>query len=324
MKHAVLIMAHKNKEQLIRLIRSLACPDFDIFVHPDSHWKLSKKDLFDIKTCAVNVTVAKKRIHGELDNWSLVQIALNLIDCAMGTGKNYSYFLLLSGQDYPIKSREYILSFLKEHYPLPMIHCESYDDEYRVRSKFMLVRWMNNTEAVHKKMKPGIMRKLRVLPYVIAEKLENKFYGSPYERLKKYNLELYGGSAWWILPAGVIDYIDKVRKEQPLLIKEYKRTHTPEETFFQTMAMNSPYADRLKNAPDIYDNAERGDMPCMTYANFITPTKPFRGHPHIITTEDFNRIMAKKALFARKFDVNVDETVLDMIDVVIKDNVKKS
>ena len=302
MKHAVLIMAHKNKEQLIRLIKVLACPEFDIFVHPDSYWKLSKKDLFDIKTCAINVTVVKRMIHGELDKWSLVQIALNLIDEAMGTGKNYSYFLLLSGQDYPVKSKEYILSFLKNYYPLPLIHCESYKDEYWVRSKFMLVRWIN---------------KIRVLPYVIAEKIEGALYGTPYDRLLKYKLNLYGGSAWWILPADVIEYIGKLRKEQPQLIKEYKRTHTPEETFFQTMAMNSPYANRLRNAPDIYDNAEHGDMPCPTYANFITPTKPFCGHPHIITTEDFNRIMAKKALFAGKFDADIDSNVLDMIDEMI-------
>ena len=320
MKHAVLIMAHKNKEQLIRLIKSLACPDFDIFVHPDSHWKLSKKDLSDIENCAENVFICSKRLHGKLDDWSLIQIALNLIDEAMGTGKNYSYFLLLSGQDYPIKSKEYILSFLKEHYPLPMIHCESYEDEYWVRSKFMLVRWMNKIENIHKSMKPGILRKLKVLPYVIAEKIESRFYGTPYDRLKKYKLKLYGGSAWWILPADVIHYINQVRKEQPRLIKEYGRTHTPEETFFQTMTMSSPYAERLINIPDIYDNKVRGDMPCMTYANFITPTKSFCGHPHIITAEDFDRIMAKKALFARKFDVNVDETVLDMIDKVIKNN----
>ena len=115
----------------------------------------------------------------------------------------------------------------------------------------------------------------------------------------------------------MIDYINKVRKEQPRLIKEYSRTHTPDETFFQTMTMSSPFAERLSTIPPIYDNCERGDMPCMTYANFITPTKSFCGHPHIITAEDFDRIISKKALFARKFDITVDKKVLDMIDEVI-------
>lgn len=33
MKHAVLIMAHKNKEQVIRLIRALACDEFDFLCY---------------------------------------------------------------------------------------------------------------------------------------------------------------------------------------------------------------------------------------------------------------------------------------------------
>ena len=49
MKHAVLIMAHKNKEQLKRLIRSLDCDEFDFFVHCDKHWKLSKEELKEIE-----------------------------------------------------------------------------------------------------------------------------------------------------------------------------------------------------------------------------------------------------------------------------------
>lgn len=323
MKHAVMIMAHKNKEQLIRLIKSLSCESFDIFVHPDKNWQLSNKDLSDIKNCSSNVFLCTKRIHGELDSWSLVSIVLNMIDDAaeneQKTGKEYSYFLLLSGQDYPIKPKKYILSFLEKQYPFPLIHIESYKDEYWVRSKFMLVRWLNKVEEIHKSMKPGLLRKLRVFPLTLAEKLEQKLYGSPYERLKKYNLNIHGGSAWWILPHGLIDYINEVRKNKPKLIKEYSRTHTPEETFFQTMTMTSPFSEYLKDGyPPIYDNSERGDMPCMTYANFITPKNGFCGHPHIITTEDFDRIMGKKALFARKFDINADSKVLDMIDKVIK------
>lgn len=321
MKHAVLIMAHKNKDQVIRLIKSLESESFDFYVHCDSAWCLSDSDLADIKNCSNNVFIATKRIHGILDNWSLPQITLNLIDDALDNEKSknvvYSYFLLLSGQDYPIKIKNYILDFLEKQYPTPLIHVDSYKDEHWVRTKFMPVRWMHKIDDLHIKMKPGILRKLCVAPYAIAEKIEQKFYVTPFERISKYGIKLYGGSAWWILPHGVIDYINRSRKENPRLIKEYKRTWTPEETFFQTMTMNSPYAEYLANGyPPIYDT-EPGDQPCMTYANFITPTKPFRGHPHIITLEDFERIMSKKALFARKFDMNIDSKVIDMIDKMI-------
>ena len=323
MKHAVLIMAHKNKEQVIRLIHALACDEFDFFVHPDIKWDLSAQDLKDIESCADNVHIASKRIHGELDHWSLPQITLNLIDDALeyerNTGVKYRYFLLLSGQDYPIKSKKYILNFLEEQYPKPLIHIDDYDEEEWVRSKFMLVKWSNKIDEIHNHMKVGIIRKIRVAPLVLCENFEKIVYGSPYYRLKKYNMKLYGGSAWWILPHGVMDYISNVRNNIPGFIREFTRTWTPEETFFQTMTMNSPLINYIVDDDPIYDD-DKYDQNCMTYANFFTPQKGFSGHPYYITCEDFDRIMKKKALFARKFDINISERALDMIDEVIRND----
>jgi len=319
MKHAVLIMAHKNKEQLKRLLHSLECDDFDFFVHLDKHWTLSDEELEEIKNSAKNVYVIEKRVHGELDTWSLPQISLNLIDNALQkekeTGVNYHYFLLLSGQDYPIKSKQYILNFLEKQYPKPLIDGEAYQPRNWVSKKFELVRWMNKIDEAHKKMKPSIWRKLKVAYYMLAEKWERTFMGSPYERLEKYHFTLYCGSAWWILPHEVIDFITEQRKNNKGLIKELKRTQTPEETFFQIMTFNSPNAKYIVSGDEIYDV---GLQQCMTYANFITPTKGFRGHPHDITVEDFDRIMEKKALFARKFNEETDRKVLDRIDERIK------
>ena len=320
MKHAVLIMAHKNKEQLKRLLRSLECDEFDFFVHCDKHWKLTKEELQEIKTSAKNVYIINKRIHGELDKWSLPQISLNLMDSALEkekcTGNAYQYFLLLSGQDYPIKSKKYIIDFLQTQYPKPLIDGEAYQPRNWVSKKFELVRWMNKIDETHKNMKPSFWRKCKVAFYMLAEKWEKTFMGSPYERLEKYRFTLYCGSAWWILPHGVMEFIVEQRKKNKGLIKELKRTRTPEETFFQIMTMNSPYAQYVIAGGEIYgDEIQK----CMTYANFITPTKGFRGHPHDITVEDFDRIIEKKALFARKFNEDTDKQVLDMIDERIKE-----
>ena len=43
MKHASLIMAHKNKEQLIRLIKAVSTDNIEVFVHLDKKWKLKKQ-----------------------------------------------------------------------------------------------------------------------------------------------------------------------------------------------------------------------------------------------------------------------------------------
>ncbi len=72
----------------------------------------------------------------------------------------------------------------------------------------------------------------------------------------------------------------------------------------------------MKTGKDEIYGYEKGDLPRMTYSNFTTPERGFRGHPHIILTEDFERIKNKKHLFARKFDMNIDSKVLDMFDYI--------
>ena len=49
MKHAALIMAHKNKGQLIRLIKSVSTENIDVFVHLDRKWKLGKNEIAEIE-----------------------------------------------------------------------------------------------------------------------------------------------------------------------------------------------------------------------------------------------------------------------------------
>lgn len=232
MKHAILIIAHKNKEQLIRLIKSLDCDEFDFYVHCDKEWSLTITDLRDIENAGRCVHITKNCIHGELDKWSLVQIVLNTLH-EIEIIDNYNYYLLLSGQDYPIKNNEYIIDFLEKQYPKPLIHCEKYDETYWIRTKFMLVRWGHKIDEMHNKFKPGLIRKVLVAPFVIAEFLEKTFYGTPYERVSKYGYQLCGGSQWWILPKEVIEYVLEQIDTNFKFIKEYKRTWMPDETFFK-------------------------------------------------------------------------------------------
>ena len=100
----------------------------------------------------------KNRIHGELDGWSLPQISLNLAEEALSKEKEerikYHYFLLLSGQDYPIKSKKYILDFLEKQYPKPLIDVEDYEEGNWVSTKFMLVKWINKIDTIHKNIPP--------------------------------------------------------------------------------------------------------------------------------------------------------------------------
>lgn len=312
MKNAVLIIAHKNKNQLLRLIKTLDDKELDVFVHLDKKWKLSSKDINELKHAASNINIIDKRISGYLDTWSLCQITIELAKEAIKNNSNYCYFLLLSGQDYPIKSMKYIKKYLENEYPKPIIDCTPMTKNNWIYSGFKWIRIHRYYRFVEKIAKNKITRKILLLPAYFLQIFITIIMKSPYKRLKKIDCKLYGGSAWWILPNKIIlDCINEVESNSEI-VKAFKLKNTPEETFFQTMAMKSKY----KNIIDV--NASDAVLQnCMTYAYFFDDEHEPTGHPYILRKDNFNMLKSRKELFARKFDTEVDSEILDVIDEYI-------
>jgi hypothetical protein len=129
---------------------------------------------------------------------------------------------------------------------------------------------------------------------------------------------LYGGSQWWILPDQVIEFIINEMQSNSKEIKKLTKTMTPDETFFQIMTMASPLSNLVEINP-----IDMVAQNCMTYANFSVEGKPFTGHPYIFTKDDFNKLIEMPQLFARKFDINTDSEIIDMIDEYINQSLTK-
>ena len=64
---------------------------------------------------------------------------------------------------------------------------------------------------------------------------------------------------------------------------------------FQTLVMNSPYADKR-----------------MDYLHYIDWSEG-RSNPKILSMTDYENLMASDKLMARKFDITVDRDVLEKI-----------
>ncbi|WP_435134195.1 beta-1,6-N-acetylglucosaminyltransferase [Formosa sp. A9] len=109
-----LILAHKNPEQLKRLIDRLddSCSKF--LIHIDLKSDITPfVDL--IKTA--NVQFIVNRVNCVWGDYSQVAATLNLIEIALQTSSE-GHVILLSGQDYPIKNSLFINDFLytnKDH-----------------------------------------------------------------------------------------------------------------------------------------------------------------------------------------------------------------
>lgn len=257
-------------------------------------------------------------IHGTLDDRSLVEIVVLMISLAKRVeeteNKHYQYFLLLSGQDYPIKPLSYISKQLKESYPLPYIDCTPYDRNNWIYYKFYSnshLRSANRWVSTH--LKKGVVRYALRAMLIFSQKICSLIGLSDYKRLQRQGISLYGGSAWWILPDKIIDFILSELDEK--YVEELLCSNTPEETFFQIMSMRSPLKELVHINP-----ISQISQSCKTWAYFSDEGKPFKGHPYVFTSDMFSRLIESEFWFARKFDIQEDEDILNMLDDYLQES----
>lgn len=309
-KVAFLIMCHKEPAQVNRLLAALQDPDAVCFVHVDSRAAFDPSDLR-------GGVMTDHRFHGVLMTMSLVQIADELMETARryggGHGVRFTHFCLLSGQDYPVRPVGEIVHELRETYPRPYIDCTPWSrDNWVGHGSRSTVWWNPLSRRINEAMAGGAARKLVKAVPLALDRLLGRF--SDVKRaLEKRGVGLYGGSAWWILPDDMAECALGARRELGPggRFAALPSVAVPEENWYQTVLMNSGFADRIEvNPPDMVGQN------CKTYAHFNPEGKPFTGHPYVLTQEDEGllRELSGSRFFARKFDMGVDAGVLDWID----------
>lgn len=306
---AAMIMCHKNLEQVHRLVRALSHPEIDIFIHIDQ--KCNENYRITCEDSRQGLYFVEDRISGYLDDRSLIDITLSMIKLAKSveekTCKHYDYFMLLSGQDYPIRDMPFIVRSLKESYPTPFIDCNGGGKNNPViRSKF------GKRKSILK-LRFYAMHKLKWFPRIfirggtwLVTKLLFALHLSDYYYFERHGIELHCGSAWWILPDAIIDFILGEMK-QPY-VERLLTTDTPEETFFQILARRSPLRELVR----VKDQKER--QASKTWAYFHDVDKPMARHPYTFTKNEYRKLIESDYWFGRKFDTSVDTEILDMLD----------
>ena len=306
---AMLVIAHKNEEQVSRLVGALKSPNTTCFVHVDCE--------SDIDVSSLRGVVINDRMHGVLGDFSLVEIAVHLIKDAIDYGKahgiRYSYFCLVSGQDYPLNPVSRIVEDLRLNYPKPFIDCTPWSPVNWVGAGAARCSWFGPAmKKIDATMRRGLLRKVVKLPLWIVNSVMVRF-ASVKLTLDKRKIGLFGGSAWWILPDDMAEHVITTLEKQEFRkrFSPVERVAVPEENWFQTVLMNSPFGSRIEvNPPEMIAQN------CKTYANFSPVGKPFTGHPYVFTVEDSAELaeLAEDYYLARKFDESQDPCVLDWID----------
>lgn len=283
MELAYIISAYQYPEQLIRLVRRLNADSASFFIHVD---KKTPDGVY--RTMAAGLSLFRnvhfvKRHKCDWGGFGHVAASLEAIAEIFRTRTPFDYAILLTGQDYPIKTKRYIADFLERHkgkvflewFPLP-------NDVWRNEGT---IGGMDRFEAWHVRIRK---RHFRFPPS----------HHWPIKRKFPRGFRPFGGSSYWCLSRECIEYIHELTRANRAFVRFFKHVDVPDEIFFQTIVMNSPYRQLAIN-----DNLHH-----------IEWADPDDGRPAVLSRKDFEKLAASPKLFARKFDVGVDGEVLDLID----------
>jgi len=276
---AIMMLVHNNERQVQRLIEHLS-NDFDIYVHIDKRCNIKINE-------SKNVFIYKKikTYHGSFN-----QIIATLYLLRKAFEKGYDRYLLISGQDLPIKSNEEIKNFFQNN------NSEYIDINKIPRSD----GWPNMSRLTAFNPNDKVCGMKRNIIIKIFYRFEGKFLGKILSIIGKYfprklEYDFYGGGNWTNYTHNCVYKIFNYLENDKKYIKRYLWTYCADEIFYQTIIAK---LDGLK----IENN-------CLRYIDWDSGPE----YPKILREEDYERIIDSKALFGRKFDENIDKNIIEKI-----------
>lgn len=283
MKIAFLITAYNKSNQLIELINCLAAKNgYDnIFVHFDLKGDLNAEEIKTQTNSSINVVSKYNVFWG---GFNQLQSITSLIDLAKKKD-NYDFVILLSGQDLPITTYDYLKKFLSSNIGKSFITSYKLPHKYWNHKQGLgRIQWFWFMDYMNIR---GIQRFHQISHYIF-DKLN-------LIRNVSKGIEFYGGSDWWILPGEVAEYCLNEFQTNNKLTKCFKYSFIPTEMYFQTVINNSKYVNTITNDSKRY----------IIWSDTTT------GHPDLLTLEDQSLLINSNCLFARKFDLEKNPEIFN-------------
>ena len=115
---------------------------------------------------------------------------------------------------------------------------------------------------------------------------------------------LYGGSTYWSLSRGALEYVTDFSQNNKLILNRFKFTLCAEEFYFQTVLLNSAFADSIIN-----NN--------LRYIDWIARNG---NNPAILDESDYEKLISSKALFARRIEAPTSKLLMSKLSDFLKKN----
>lgn len=286
-KHAYLILAHKNFNQLRKLIELLDHPRNDIYVHVDGKASDFNPADFEGATRYSRLRFLPERLKVNWGGVSIMRAELALLKEATSSD-SYDYYHLLSGLDMPIKSQDEIHRFFDSHQGKEFLNLWEFK-----KSTFSRFRYFSVFPEGELRFATRIVNHIvKGLQMAVGFRINR-------------NVDFHFGSQWFSITDPLARY---VVSQEDWLEKVFRHTTTCDEIFLPTLVMNSPFKENLFVAEKVKNPQEinLGNMRLIDW----TRGESIR-HPWVFRADDMPMLEKAEHLWARKFDENVDAVIID-------------
>ena len=317
-KLAYLILTHQAPEFLARLVNRLDSPNVHFFIHVTAMTAIQPFLRAVPPAENVHFTDVRSKVHWR--GFSTTKAILQLMKEVVEHEQDFKYCILLSGADYPIKTRDHIQNFF-ENATLEYIQYVRLQDYPSWQNSQMprIQQYYFNDAVPYDRLrkKPRLFRLLRRKGFRLLSRIVPRQFPN--------DTEPYSGSTWFALTGECVAYIIDYVHDNPQFLRYYKYTDVPDEMIFLTIVLNSHFANRtvhykeycrltkIEDIDERWAEMERTFRPesfHLRYINFSLRG----GSPDTLTEDDFTALANSEALWARKMHPTTSARLLDMID----------
>ncbi len=309
-----IIQTFKSPEQIQRLVQIIkrSSPSSEIIISHDytvSH--LDEKPLQGL-----GAQVLKLNGKGGRGDFSMLQGYLDAIGWAYDHQIQFDWVINLSGQDYPTQPLSVIEQFLElTEYDGFLEHFEAFSDakenpwgSREGRSRYLYQYWRSGLVISNQTIQSKALGRLEVAiakiqPFLrIFSIYDCLMVGTnAHSPIFDRKFSCYGGSYYHALSSKCVKYLYNFSQENPQIVNYYRRTVCPNESFLQTILINSNLFNFCND--------------CKRYLDFASENDSSR--PRTLSAQDYPAIVQNNIHFARKFEPNQDSKILDMLDARI-------
>ncbi|PUB10860.1 DUF5928 domain-containing protein [Yoonia sediminilitoris] len=274
---AFILLCHKDPDAVVQQAQQLTAAGDYIAIHFDAS---ASADAFaQIKDALgdnPNVVFAKRRIKCGWGEWSLVQATLNAVEAAVEAFPRASHFYMVSGDCMAIKSARYAHEFLDEH-----------DSDFIESHDFFESKWI----------KTGFVEERLIYRHFFNERAQKWLFYQSFHLQKRLgltrkipsDLQIMIGSQWWCLRRNTIEQILEFTRARRDVMRFFRTTWIPDETFFQTLVRHIVPSTQIENRT----------LTFLMFSDYGMPVTFYNDH--------YDLLLGQDALFARKISPQARE-----------------